>query len=249
MICHRGTAEAVPGIASVTEFRHGWLTQEPARTPINMEPATLYPSQRAHLLKRNPDGTFRGGSLAEGDAGSLTRAMSSAAAQVSAYHPYQDSSEYLWNNTDRRVTPTAEVMSAARMWAADLVAIVPDEWLPEVYTDEEAEEEDEGLITTLNQLNDAQTSRGQCLHVSEAIEVYLRVALSADERPYACKVVQGMPAPHTQLNCHYALLVTMQEGDTPVMVDFTYAQVDDTAPFPLVVSAADWEQRMLAALG
>jgi hypothetical protein len=213
-----------------------------------MESATLSPAQRAHLLQRNPDGTFRGGPLAEGDAGSLARAMSSAAAQVSAYHPYQDSSEYLWQNTDRRVTPTAEVMSAARMWAEDLAVTVPDEWLPEVYTDEEAEEEDEGLITTLNQLNDAQTSRGQCLHVSEAIEGYLRVALPADERPYACKVVQGMPAPHKQLNCHYALLVTMQEGVAPVMVDFTYAQVDDTATFPLVLSAADWEKRMLSGL-
>ena len=209
-----------------------------------MDSATLSPAQRAQLGNRNPDGTWRGESLAEGDKSSLARSPVTTSV---TRHTHQDSLEYVWQNTNLSAAPTAATVDASLVWAADLVNNVPDEWLPEVYTDDEACEEDEGLITTLNQLNDAQTSRGQCVHVSEAIESYIR-QLPAEERPHACKVVQGMPEPHEQLNCHYALLVQLQEGDSPVIVDFTYAQVDDTAPFPLVVSAADWEQRMLADL-
>ena len=204
-----------------------------------LSPETIKPTGEIKKLENNTLGIFDWASLND-------ESINAYSVLVTAHHEYQDSDEYLWQNADRRVTPTAEVVSAAQIWAADLVKTIHYEYLPEVYTDDEVEsEEDEGLITTLSQMNNRELAGGQCVQTSEAIEIYIRSGLPADERPYACRIVQGMPEPHEQLNCHYALLVTMKEGDAPVIVDFTYAQVDDTAPFPLVVSASDWEQRML----
>jgi len=108
------------------------------------------------------------------------------------------------------------------------------EWLPEVDALDDETGDEEGFIRMMSDLKMPETSRGQCLYVSEAVSMYMKHKEGISATP-----VQGMPEPHPLLNVHYANLFE-QEGSPAFIVDFTYSQVDETAEFPLIVTPQEW---------
>lgn len=119
------------------------------------------------------------------------------------------------------------------------------EWMPEVLTMTEYDDDEEdgdGYIAQMDELTIPEMSRGQCLHVSEAVSQYMKY-----KRHQPTPAVQGMAEPHSQLNVHYANLFT-GEGTPALIVDFTYSQVDELAEFPLIVTPVEWVEGIQAAL-
>jgi hypothetical protein len=112
------------------------------------------------------------------------------------------------------------------------------EWLPEVYSFDEDDGDDEGMIRQMSDLTIPENSRGMCLGVSEAVAQYMQHKLHSP-----IGVVQGMPERHSELNVHYANLFE-SDGTPSLIVDLTYSQVDEMAEFPLILTPHEWVNRI-----
>lgn len=97
-------------------------------------------------------------------------------------------------------------------------------------------------VTTLAAYSLGEVAYGQCADLSEAVQNWWRIEGDPDVDDIV--VVQGLTEKAGTLNCHYALGVTMN-GAPPVVVDFTYAQVDDGAEWPVVMTPEEWQDRLL----
>lgn len=108
------------------------------------------------------------------------------------------------------------------------------EWMPDVdISDEEMGDEMDGYITRLDDLTDPEISGGQCIRVSEAFQARMR------HRGQSVDVVQGLTRATPSLSCHYGNVVAL-EGGPPLVVDFTYSQIDESAPFPMICTPQEW---------
>lgn len=148
--------------------------------------------------------------------------------------PLSEDPEYVGNHA--YTPPTARGLAAAATLAARIIEETPTEWLCE------AERADGTEIETMSELADGLIARGHCVGASEGTELWLRLA---SDITVPVKVVEGLPWPTERLNCHYALLVTV-EGEG-VIIDFTYAQMDQAAPFPYVGHPDQWVHDVMAA--
>lgn len=125
---------------------------------------------------------------------------------------------------------SSRIAEVVRRWESE-----PD-WMPDIDMDEE-----DGYIERIDDLADPDISGGNCVQVSEAFQSYVQHL--GREAELDSDVVQGLPDSNRWLFCHYANVVTV-EGHPPMVVDFTYSQVDKSAEFPLIVSPREWHDRM-----
>lgn len=120
-----------------------------------------------------------------------------------------------------------------------ICALIPQweediEWMPDVdISDEEYDDEADGYITRMDDLTDPEVSGGQCVRVSEAFQSWMKY------RGRRVDVVQGLIRATPALSCHYGNVVRL-EGGPPLVVDFTYSQIDESAPFPMICTPQEW---------
>jgi hypothetical protein len=119
-----------------------------------------------------------------------------------------------------------------------LIEQIPPDWLPEISEGPYSDDDIQSLAECASPL----VAAGSCLLVSEAIADYLHSTARTVEEPHHYEVVQGLDDSTRGLSSHYALLLQLRPSAAPVILDFTFAQIDSTAPFPLVVSPTEWSR-------
>ena len=153
----------------------------------------------------------------------------------------ENENEYIWHQLDYSSIPSDDAINEVKQWAHTIIDAIPVDWLPESVTHLEDAE-------SLSDFSQADYAYSQCAAMSEGITGWLR---SGDRGardvgvPYHAKVIQGLPDAGWAVTCHYAVAVQMEKDSDPVIVDFTYAQLDESAEFPLVLSPQEWQERLV----
>jgi hypothetical protein len=107
---------------------------------------------------------------------------------------------------------------------------------PDYYEDPNAEPKP----ITIKQLRKPEIAEDQCFDMSRGVAQFAKDVLGHD-----VKLVQGIKEydPEVGLYHHYATLVTASNG-VSFVVDYTFAQLDKKAPFPLVEAPDVWLYRV-----
>lgn len=153
----------------------------------------------------------------------------------------EDEQEYIWSLVNYSATPDDDTISEVAQWASNVIEVLPTDWIPESVTDVEDAD-------SLAEFAQSDYAHSQCLFMSEAVVSWLQHDGDGTRdagKPHRAFVVQGLPTPGMDVFCHYAIAVQMGEDSEPVIVDYTYAQFDPDAEFPVVMSPQAWQERLM----
>lgn len=103
-------------------------------------------------------------------------------------------------------------------------------------------ERDGEFIVSLDALRYGINARGQCNQVSESIHYGIDHLTHGDIQYHSVVCYEMSPEDReaTGLNIHYANYVRIHEDGPGFIVDYTFSQIDESAPFPLVVEPEQW---------